>query len=47
MEVNNLVMKRKVKFLQDYQEFLKGDIVELDRDIADRLLIAMIVVVVF
>jgi hypothetical protein len=37
---------RKVKFLCDYFEFKKGQIVNMNRGRADRLLIAMIVVVV-
>ena len=36
-------MKRKVMFLRDYEGFKKGQIVELDKERADRLLIAMVV----
>lgn len=36
-------MKRKVRFLIDHRDWKRGDIVELDRDYADRLLIAQIV----
>ena len=38
---------RKVKYLHDYQEYKQGDVVYLDREKADRLLIAQIVCVVF
>jgi hypothetical protein len=36
-------MKRKVRFLKDYEDFKKDQIVELDKERADRLLISMIV----
>ena len=38
---------RKVKFLQDYDIYKAGDVVNLDKERAERLLIAMIVCVVF
>jgi len=34
---------RKVKFLQDYEKWKKGDIIKMDRDKANKLMIAGIV----
>lgn len=38
---------RKIRFLRDYDIYKKGEVVEMERERADRLLIAMIVTVVF
>ena len=37
---------RKIKFMCDYREFKKGEIYEIEREIADKLLIAMVCYVV-